>query len=88
MVKDNIQEMNATAGSAAASGHGEIEELRHQVKDLTERYGTMAQDTFSDVRHTVRQNMGDIERQIRDKPVQATLIAAGAGFLIGALLSR
>lgn len=47
MVKDNIQGMNATTDYAAPSAHSEIEELRHQVKDLTERYGTMAQDTFS-----------------------------------------
>ncbi len=48
----------------------------------------MAQDKLSDVRQTVKDNMGDIEQQIRDKPVQATLIAAGVGFLIGALLTR
>ncbi len=88
MVKDTIQGMNATTDYAAASGHSEIEDLRHQVKDLTERYGTMAQNTLSEVKNTVRENMGDIERQIRAKPVQATLIAAGAGFLIGTLLSR
>jgi ElaB/YqjD/DUF883 family membrane-anchored ribosome-binding protein len=48
----------------------------------------MAQGTISEVKQTVRENMGDIEQQIRDKPVQATLIAAGVGFLIGALLTR
>ena len=48
----------------------------------------MAQNTFSDMKETVRQNMGDVEKQIRDKPVQATLIAAGIGFLIGALITR
>ncbi len=88
MIKDTVQGMDTTTDYAAASGHSEIEELRRQVKDLTERYGTMAQDTLSDVKNTVRQNMGDIEQQVRAKPVQATLIAAGAGFLIGALLSR
>ncbi len=88
MSKDSIQEMNATTDYAAASGHSEIEDLRRQVRDLTEKYGTMAQDTLSNVKDTVRQNMGDVERQIRAKPVQATLIAAGAGFLLGALLSR
>ncbi len=88
MAKDTIHDLNATTDYAADKGQTEIEELRRQVKDLTDKYGTMAQHTFSDVKQTVRDNMGDIEQQIRDKPVQATLIAAGVGFLIGALLSR
>ena len=50
----------------------EIEELRRQVKDLTEKYGSMAQNTLSDVKEKVQQNMGDVEQQIRDKPVQAS----------------
>ncbi len=66
----------------------EIEELRRQVKELTEKLGSKAQDSFADMKESVRQNMGDIEKQIRGKPVQATLIAAGVGFLIGALLTR
>jgi ElaB/YqjD/DUF883 family membrane-anchored ribosome-binding protein len=88
MAKDPIQEMNATTDYAADRGQSEIEELRRQVKDLTEKYGTMAQNTLSDVKQSVRDNVGDIEQQIREKPVQATLIAAGVGFLIGALLTR
>jgi ElaB/YqjD/DUF883 family membrane-anchored ribosome-binding protein len=88
MAKDPMQEMNTATDYAADSGHTEIEDLRRQVKDLTDKYGTMAQNKFADVKETVRQNMGDIEQQIRDKPVQATLIAAGIGFLIGALLTR
>jgi ElaB/YqjD/DUF883 family membrane-anchored ribosome-binding protein len=88
MAKDPIQEINATTDYAAGVGHSEIEDLRRQVKELSEKYGSMAQGTISEVKQTVRENMGDIEQQIRDKPVQATLIAAGVGFLIGALLTR
>lgn len=88
MAKDPMQDMNATTDYAADRGQKEIDDLRRQVKDLTDKYGSMAQQTFSDVRQTVRENVGDIEAQIRDKPVQATLIAAGVGFLLGALLSR
>ncbi len=88
MAEDPTREMNTATDYAADRGQSEIEELRRQVKGLTEKYGTMAQNTLSDVKQTVRQNMGDIEQQIRDKPVQATLVAAGVGFLIGALLTR
>jgi ElaB/YqjD/DUF883 family membrane-anchored ribosome-binding protein len=47
-----------------------------------------AKQTYQDVKDVVQQNVGGIERQIRDRPVQATLIAAGVGFLVGALLRR
>jgi ElaB/YqjD/DUF883 family membrane-anchored ribosome-binding protein len=66
----------------------EIEELRRQVKELSEKLGTAAPGSIEDMKETLRQNMGDVEKQIRAKPVQATLIAAGVGFLIGALLTR
>jgi ElaB/YqjD/DUF883 family membrane-anchored ribosome-binding protein len=88
MAKDTIHDINATTDYAADKGQNEIEELRRQVKDLTEKYGSVAQQTFSDVKDKVRENVGDIEQQIRDKPVQATLVAAGVGFLVGALLTR
>ena len=88
MAKETIHDLNAATDYAADKGQTEIDELRRQVKDLTEKYGSMAQHTIADVKQTVRENMGDIEQQIRDKPVQATLIAAGVGFLIGALLTR
>lgn len=88
MAKDPMQEMNANTDYAADRGQSDIDDLRRQVKDLTDKYGSMAQHTFSDMKQTVRQNMGDVEQQIRNKPVQATLIAAGIGFLIGALLTR
>jgi ElaB/YqjD/DUF883 family membrane-anchored ribosome-binding protein len=80
--------MNAKTDYAADRAQSEIEQLRAQIKDLSEKYGSMAQSTLADVRHKVGQNVGDVEQQIRDKPVQATLIAAFAGFLLGALLTR
>ncbi len=88
MAKDTIHDINATTDYAADKGQTEIEELRRQVKDLTDKYGSFAQNTLSDVKDKVRENVGDIEQQIREKPVQATLVAAGVGFLVGALLTR
>ncbi|WKW51848.1 DUF883 family protein [Rhodomicrobium lacus] len=88
MAKDSIHEINSTTDYAADKSKNEIDDLRAQVKELTEKYGSYAQDKLSDVKETVQQNIGDVEKQIRDKPVQATLIAAGVGFLVGALLTR
>jgi ElaB/YqjD/DUF883 family membrane-anchored ribosome-binding protein len=44
--------------------------------------------TYHDAKDAAQQNLGDLERQIREKPVQATLIAAGVGFLVATLLTR
>jgi ElaB/YqjD/DUF883 family membrane-anchored ribosome-binding protein len=88
MAADAVKEMSTTTDYTANRGQSEIEELRRQVKELTEKYGGMAQGKLSEMKDAVRQNMGDIEQQIRDKPVQSAFIAAGIGFLIGALLTR
>jgi ElaB/YqjD/DUF883 family membrane-anchored ribosome-binding protein len=66
----------------------EIEELSRQVKELKEKLAQAAQGSFDDMKDSLRQNMGEIEKEIRARPVQATIVAAGIGFLIGALLTR
>jgi ElaB/YqjD/DUF883 family membrane-anchored ribosome-binding protein len=77
-----------SSDDAAEKAQREIEDLRRQLKELASKYGPAAQSALQDMKKTVQENMGDIERQIREKPVQATLIAAGVGFLLGALISR
>jgi ElaB/YqjD/DUF883 family membrane-anchored ribosome-binding protein len=37
---------------------------------------------------TAKQKMGELEDHIREKPIAAAAIAAGVGFLLGAILSR
>ena len=86
MAQDN--ESGFDPAAAAEKAQREIEDLRRQLKELTAKYGPAAQSALRDMKKTVEENMGDIERQIREKPVQATIIAAGLGFLIGALISR
>jgi ElaB/YqjD/DUF883 family membrane-anchored ribosome-binding protein len=77
MANETTRDFKANTDYAANTGHAEIEELRRQIKDLTDTLG-----------RSVRQNMGDVEQQIREKPVQAALVAAGVGFLLGALMTR
>ena len=47
-----------------------------------------ASQTYHDAKDVAQQHISDLERQIRDKPVQAALIAFGVGFVVGTLLSR
>ncbi len=69
-----------------ATSNREVEELRRQVRDLTDKYSTMAQRRMRQAKEMVRENVGGVEGQIRGHPLPAALIAAGVGFLIGVLL--
>ena len=77
MTNETTRDYRSNTGYAGRAERSDLDDIRGQVSDLS--------DT---VQRKVRQNMGDVEQQIRDKPVQAALVAAGVGFLIGALLTR
>ncbi len=85
---DTVTDINRTTDYTADRSKQEIDELRQQVKELTDKYGSRAAETYYEAKETAKQKMGEVEGMIRDKPVQSTLIAAGIGFLIGALVSR
>ena len=75
MARDS--DTDPASASPSDKAQREIEDLRRQLKELTDKYGPAAQSALE-----------DIEKQIRAKPVQATIVAAVAGFFIGALLAR
>ena len=89
---ETARDMRAATGpasDAADRGRSEVEELRQRVKDLTDKYESQAKGKLRQATETLWEHMiDDIEQQIRDRPLQATLLAAGVGFLIGTLLSR
>ena len=76
MPNDPVRDFKTRTDSTADTAHADIEELRRQVKELTDTFG-----------RSVQRNMGEVEQQIREKPVQSVLVAAGIGFLFGALFA-
>jgi ElaB/YqjD/DUF883 family membrane-anchored ribosome-binding protein len=46
------------------------------------------QQTYQDAKDAAQRNLDSFEQLIRDKPVQAMLVAAGIGFLLGVLIAR
>ena len=58
----------------------DMEEPRREVRDLSGKYWRMA-------KQTLQENMGEMEQQIGDKPLQAKLMP-GAGSLLRPLLTR
>ena len=72
-----------------------IDDARSTIKDADNKFSDMTgdavqgvQQTYQDAKSVAKQNFGDVEQLIRDKPVQATLVAAGIGFLIGAFITK
>jgi ElaB/YqjD/DUF883 family membrane-anchored ribosome-binding protein len=92
---DAVKDVNSGTDYAADKAKSGIDNAKSGVKNVANNASGAVENAVETVKHTVheaknaaQQNIGDIERQIRDKPVQATLIAAGVGFLIGSLLTR
>jgi ElaB/YqjD/DUF883 family membrane-anchored ribosome-binding protein len=65
-----------------------IKDAANKFSDMTGDAVQGVQQTYQDAKSVAKQNFGDVERLIRDKPVQATLVAAGIGFLIGAFITK
>jgi len=89
------QEGQSAAGSLreTASEVGEnLRNLGSQVRDqATEKYETMRQqanDYYEQGRERAMQMEQTLEEYVQEKPVQALLIAAGAGLLLGLLWKR
>jgi ElaB/YqjD/DUF883 family membrane-anchored ribosome-binding protein len=73
-VVDNIKEMGAEARERAQQG---FETLRHS-----------AEDYFEQGREKALELSETMEQRIRSQPIAALAVAAGIGFLIGAIWSR
>jgi ElaB/YqjD/DUF883 family membrane-anchored ribosome-binding protein len=92
---DAVREFKYGTDYTANKAKEGIDDARAGIKDVANKYGRKADEavqyasqSYRDAKDAAEQNIGDIERQIRDKPVQAALIAVGVGFVLGALLAR
>ena len=85
MAKDAIHDINATTDYTADKGHAEVDELRRQVKELTDKYGSMAQNTLSDVKDRVQQNWAISSSRSATSPFRRPWSRQEVGFLVGAL---
>jgi len=74
--------------SAGAQKQQPVDEIKHAVEEL----GQQAQERISELGESARQQANDLqstlESRIREKPINAILIAAGVGILIGMLWRR
>lgn len=79
-------------GGAARDLREDLDALRSDIASLAGSVGNLAKERFGDAvgdaQDAANRKMNDVEHAIRSNPTQATLIAAGVGFLLGMFLIR
>jgi ElaB/YqjD/DUF883 family membrane-anchored ribosome-binding protein len=88
MVDNTTGSRSTTANSSSEDVKDQLNVLRKDLTDLAETVKQQAKSKLSEAEDQARQRVGELEEQIREKPIQSALIAAGVGFLLGAILSR
>jgi ElaB/YqjD/DUF883 family membrane-anchored ribosome-binding protein len=82
-----------TARTSSTSSNNEelreqLETLKTDFANLSDTVRKQASRGIEDAQDYAADKVEDLEAHIRRNPIQATAIAAGIGFLIGAILSR
>jgi ElaB/YqjD/DUF883 family membrane-anchored ribosome-binding protein len=66
----------------------QLETLRADLSALSDTVQRQAKQRIGDAQDMAAEKFDDLEAQIRRKPLTSAAIAAGVGFLLGAILSR
>lgn len=89
---DTSQEVKTEGQEARQEVKGSYEAIRADIMELASSVRKLAGSEFGGVmegaQETAQMRVNQLERAIREKPMQAALVAAGAGFLVGLLISR
>jgi ElaB/YqjD/DUF883 family membrane-anchored ribosome-binding protein len=84
--------VGANLGEAATQVGQNLRDLGGQVRDMaTERYSQLkdqANEYYETGRDRAREWEENLEQYVQEKPLQAVLIAAGVGVLLGLLWKR
>jgi ElaB/YqjD/DUF883 family membrane-anchored ribosome-binding protein len=98
-----MSRMSDSSGNAAASASDQLKESAHQVTENLRSIGSTARDAANEKISDLKQQASDyyeqgrgqaeeweqgLERYVQEKPIQALLIAAGVGLVLGVLWKR
>ncbi len=91
-VKTNAQTVANDAKNAARTVGREVEDaaedVGHSVRDVAHRAGQEARRVYQTAKDEFSHATDAVSEQIRERPVQSTLLALGIGVVLGALLNR
>ncbi len=82
---------NPSQGTSSGTNEelrAQIVQLKNDLAELSDTVKREAKHKIEDVQDRAAETLEDLEAHIRRKPIQSAAIAAGIGFLLGAILSR
>ena len=77
------ERLDELAGERLADGEGPLGRAGEVARGVAERMDSMAEYLRSNEVDDVRR---DVQRQVREKPLQSILVAVAAGWLVGKVL--
>lgn len=84
-LKHDVEALGATARQAA---HEHASTVRDAAGHLYEEGRERAGQLYDEGRQRAQRFERTVENQVRERPLQAVLVAAGVGFILGALCVR
>jgi ElaB/YqjD/DUF883 family membrane-anchored ribosome-binding protein len=87
-VEDTAAQIQARVSATGHQVREQARELRTQARDIGAQAVEAASEYYQQGREMVQGLEQTLEAQIRDKPIQALLIAGGIGLLLGLLWKR
>lgn len=94
-VKENLESGKEAMHGAADTARETVIEIKDDLNDVVHRAGAVANKAGRKVRnlvdtasHEVAHAGKSVSAHIKDKPVQSSLMALGAGIVLGVLLRR
>ncbi|MBY0407938.1 MAG: hypothetical protein K2Q01_09620 [Rickettsiales bacterium] len=86
--KDAINDLKQSANTVRNEASKAIDDVAGEVRSVTRSAGDKLRQLFNCTNSEISHAADTVSEQIHNKPVQSTLIALGAGFLLGVLMRR
>ena len=83
-----VENASAQTGLAAGLAEQATDKAKEYASEAADRVAAVAKDAYDNPERFVRETKDDLTRRAQETPLQTLAIAAGVGFVIGALWKR
>lgn len=85
---DIVDDTSEQSSRVASYADRAVEGAKEYASEAADRVSSLAKEAYDNPQRFVRQTQRDITRQTQQSPLQTLAIAAGIGFVIGAIWKR
>lgn len=86
--KENANEVKSDVRKTVNSAKRDAENMENDLEAFAHNTGRKARQYFESAGEHLADTAHRVEDEIKDNPLRSTLLALGAGFLLGALFRR